>query len=194
MVVIGVFNKAEKSSINEIIVDKLINLGNNVIMEKDNTKVFIGDKSTNEKKYCIYTLSKELVDEVVLSGEKFDIIIYPFTDKRSLSKYNIEEILILIREEGYLIFNSELIINLNFKCYEIYPITFGLNMRNTITASSIDDVNGLKFSYCIQRALKTINNTVVEPCEIYISVTERDNTIEDYLAAYTTLILLGFLY
>lgn len=74
---------------------------------------------------------------------------------------------------------------------DIYPVTYGFNGKTTVTASSIDDMNGLDFSYCLQRSLITISNDVVRPFEKPVRVEGTYDDVAYYLAALTCIIILG---
>lgn len=49
-------------------------------------------------------------------------------------------------------------------------VTYGLNSKASITASSLRLLDNIKFNLCIQRGLTAINNLEVEPMEIPISM------------------------
>lgn len=53
-------------------------------------------------------------------------------------------------------------------------ITYGLGNRNTVTVSSMEKDNG-SFVYCIQRALSSNIDSIIQPEEIPIDRTFKDN-------------------
>lgn len=50
-------------------------------------------------------------------------------------------------------------------CKQIIPITYGLNMKAAVTASSIDIDLATGFTYCLQRSFQTKSGNLVEPFE-----------------------------
>lgn len=197
MITIGVLGSRGKSSVAEIIGGEL---------RKNERQVFIigtKEESTreffkllyNEVEYVIIEISREDLLEGNINKIKFDIIIQTSLDEEEdVIIKQISNMLTNIKEGGYFIFNSDSIQKINFKCDNIYPVTYGLNGRTTVTASSIDDVEGLCFSYCLQRAIFTLSQTLVQPCEIPVQVKGIHDDVGYYLAAYTCLLLLGFLF
>jgi UDP-N-acetylmuramoyl-L-alanyl-D-glutamate--2,6-diaminopimelate ligase len=197
VITIGILGSRGKSSVAEIVSSELKKRGKQVFIigtKEESTKEFI-KLLYREVDYSIIEISREDLLEGNISKIKFDIIIQTSLDEESEAIIGqIQNILSNIKEGGYIIFNSDSIQNINFKCDNIYPITYGLNGRTTVTASSIDDIEGLCFSYCIQRAIFTLSQTLVQPCEILIQVKGIHDDVGYYLAAYTCLIVLGFLF
>jgi UDP-N-acetylmuramoyl-L-alanyl-D-glutamate--2,6-diaminopimelate ligase len=197
VITIGILGSRGKSSVAEIVSSELKKRGKQVCIigtKEESTKEFI-KLLYREVDYSIIEISREDLLGGNINKIKFDIIIQTSLDEESKTIIQqIQNILSNLKEGGYIIFNSDSIQNINFKCDNIYPITYGLNGRTTITASSIDDIEGLCFSYCIQRAIFTLSQTLVQPCEIPIQVEGKHDDVGYYLAAYTCLIVLGFLF
>lgn len=197
MITIGILGSRGKSSVAEIVSSELKKKGKQVFVvgtKEESTKAFI-KLLYREVDYSIIEISREDLLEGNINKIKFDIIIQTslYEESKTIIQ-QIQSILSNLKEGGYIIFNSDSIQNINFKCDNIYPITYGLNGRTTVTASSIDDIEGLCFSYCIQRAIFTLSQTLVQPCEIPIQVEGKYDDVGYYLAAYTCLIVLGFLF
>jgi len=53
---------------------------------------------------------------------------------------------------------------------DIIVIDYGLNNRASITASSLDFTDGASFTFCQQRAVKSITNKLIEPQEIPVKL------------------------
>ncbi|MDF2673615.1 MAG: hypothetical protein K0R09_1880 [Clostridiales bacterium] len=197
MITIGILGSRGKSSVAEIVSSELKKQDKQVFIigtEEESTKEFI-KLLYSEVDYAIIEISREDLLEGNINKIKFDIVIQTSLDEESKEIIQqIQNILSNIKEGGYIIFSSDSIQNINFKCDKIYPITYGLNGRTTVTASSIDDREGLCFSYCLQRAIFTLSQTLVQPCEIPIQVKGVHDDVGYYLAAYTCLIVLGFLF
>lgn len=196
MITIGILGSKGKSSVAEIISRELKKHGRQVfIIGTKSQSIREFSKLLNIEDICvIIEISREDLLEGNINKIKFDIIIQ--TSLYEESSGILEQIQILlsnIKEGGYFIFNSDSIQKINFKCDNIYPITYGLNGKTTVTASSIDDMEGLSFSYCLQRAIFTLSQTLVQPCEIPIQAEGIYDDIGYYLASYTCLIVLGFL-
>jgi UDP-N-acetylmuramoyl-L-alanyl-D-glutamate--2,6-diaminopimelate ligase len=197
VITIGILGSRGKSSVAEIVSSELKKQDKQVFIigtEEESTKEFI-KLLYSEVDYAIIEISREDLLEGNINKIKFDIVIQTSLDEESKEIIQqIQNILSNIKEGGYIIFSSDSIQNINFKCDKIYPITYGLNGRTTVTASSIDDREGLCFSYCLQRAIFTLSQTLVQPCEIPIQVEGIHDDVGYYLAAYTCLIVLGFLF
>lgn len=197
MITIGVLGSRGKSSVAEIIGGELRKYERQVFIigtKEESTREFF-KLLYNEVEYVIIEISREDLLEGNINKIKFDIIIQTSLDEEEdVIIKQISNMLTNIKEGGYFIFNSDSIQKINFKCDNIYPVTYGLNGRTTVTASSIDDVEGLCFSYCLQRAIFTLSQTLVQPCEIPVQVKGIHDDVGYYLAAYTCLLLLGFLF
>lgn len=197
MITIGILGSRGKSSVAEVVGRELKKHGKQVFIigtKEESTKEFI-KLLYNEVEYAIIEISREDLLEGNINKIKFDIVIQTSIDEESETIISqIQGILSNLKEGGYFIFNSDSIQKINFKCDKIYPITYGLNGRTTVTSSSINDMEGLCFSYCLQRAIFTLPGTLVQPCEIPLQVEGIHDDVGYYLAAYTCLIVLGFLF
>ena len=72
----------------------------------------------------------------------------------------------------FLILNSDMDINLeSIYKLKLAVITYGLNLKSTVTASSIEDE---KLQICIQRSIRNIYNEIIEPKEIYVYAKKND--------------------
>lgn len=195
MITIGILGTRGKSKVAEILERKL---------KEYNKSVYIigtSQKSSYEFErllycdidYIIIEISREDILGKSIDKIKFDIIIQtPLENEKEELIEQIQNIISCIREGGYIIFDSDSIQKINFICEKVYPITYGLNGKTTVTASSIDDVESLCFSYCLQRAVFTIAGTVVQPFEIPIKIDEEYNNISYLLGAFTCIIILGY--
>lgn len=97
-----------------------------------------------------------------------------------------------IKPNGYIILNSDSMDNIDLKCRDIYAVSYGLNGKATVTASSIDDVQGLSFNYYLQRAIPVMKKGVVQPFETPINLPGGPQDIYSCLAAFTCIMVLGF--
>lgn len=123
---------------------------------------------------------------------KFDIILECLLEVDKNDLKGLQHILNKTNENGYFIFNSDYIEKINFKCKDIYPITYGLNGKSSVTASSINDVNLLEFSICLQRTILTIDRNIIQPFEKPIKVDSSVLELNYYIAALTLIIVLGY--
>lgn len=72
----------------------------------------------------------------------------------------------------------------------IYIITYGLNSKSTITASSIDIGEKIYFNYCLQRSLDSYQNNTIEVQEFPIEINVLGyHNIYNALAAITTALI-----
>jgi UDP-N-acetylmuramoyl-L-alanyl-D-glutamate--2,6-diaminopimelate ligase len=196
VITIGILGSRGKSAVADIINSELKKRSKHVCVigtKEESIREFM-KLLNNDVDYSIIEISREDILQGNMNRIKFDIIIQTSLEEEQPEIIEgIQKILSCVKEGGYIIFNSDSIQKINFTCDKIYPITYGLNGKNTVTASSIDDIDGLGFSYCIQRALFTISQTIVQPCEIPIKAEGKYDDVGYYLAAYTCMIILGFL-
>ncbi len=71
-------------------------------------------------------------------------------------------------------------------CKEIMQITYGLNKKAAVTASSIDMGETTRFNYCVQKSFQTKSGRRIEPFEIPVYFSAMGNhNIYNALAAIT---------
>ena len=88
-----------------------------------------------------------------------------------------------------LILNGDFQEDIDPKCFkDCYPITCGLSLRSTVTASSIDEEG---FTYCLQRSIVTVENKEVLPQEFNVFWSVKPEDIYPYLAIVTMLLICG---
>ncbi|SKA89214.1 Mur ligase middle domain-containing protein [Caloramator quimbayensis] len=195
MYIIGVFGSKGKSSTAEIIYEKLKKYEKECIIigtNQDSSIEFFKILYDNPE-YIIIEISREDILEKRLDKIKFDILVQTSLEYESPQLIDeIQNLIKNVKENGYLIFNSDSIQKINFQCDNIYPITYGLNGRTTVTASSIDDIDGLSFSYCLQRAIFTLSNTIIQPFEKPVKFKGDSQDIYYYLPSLTCLLILGY--
>lgn len=84
----------------------------------------------------------------------------------------------------YLIVNTDRIKNIDvFKKLNLKIITFGFNLKATVTASSVTQDSSL---ICVTKEIETIKNRIIELQEIKI---DRVEDVEAIMAVVTTLLL-----
>ncbi len=72
-------------------------------------------------------------------------------------------------------------------------ITYGLNKKSAVTATSIDINEALSFNYCLQRTIKTRNGNTIEPFEMPIKLKlSGEDSIYIALAAITCCLYYDF--
>lgn len=109
-------------------------------------------------------------------SDQTDIVIY-FSERNHILKN--------IRAGTNVIFSSNRFVKTDVA---VRPIICGLYDKATVTASSVRYTeNGAEFVYCLQRAVRTLNNEYAEIGEI--KVISEWNSIEKALAAVTARII-----
>ena len=144
-----------------------------------NLKQYIKILSNNNTEILIISISCYNIQEEFYKGIKFDIIAHLTNDKDNIIKENMD----LVIENEKKIFNklksnSFAVINIDNDDYikllegiRTCIITYGYNSKATITSSSIDD-NSNTLSISQQRAIKTHENSVIEPQELVIKIND----------------------
>jgi UDP-N-acetylmuramoyl-L-alanyl-D-glutamate--2,6-diaminopimelate ligase len=195
LIIIGILGNKGKSSVGEII--------ERILKRNKRSACIIGTHQDSyaefmkllyqDIEYAIIEISREDLLNNNLGKIKFDCIIQTSMEEESNELVeHIQNVIGNIREKGYIIFNSDSIEKINFQYENIYPITYGLNGRTTVTASSIDDLPGLSFSYCLQRAIVTFGDSLIQPFETPVLVEGKHDDVYYYLAAYTCILILGY--
>ena len=121
-----------------------------------------------------------------LKNVKFDtIVILSFPNKLNNKVYEIRKTL---ENCKYLIINTDIDINKTLiEELQFDILTFGLNQKSTITASSIGDNNMI---ICLQRNIKNAYQELIEPNEFNIKFNENiDNNAYNCLAYFSILLL-----
>lgn len=97
--------------------------------------------------------------------------------------------ILMIKIGNTLILNSDQNADLsNLDFTGLFPLTCGLSLRSTITASSITDES---FTYCLQRSIYTLDGTELSPQEFNVFWSQKPIEIFPYLALVTILLLCG---
>lgn len=194
MVTIGILGSRGKSAVADIIEKELIKVGKGVYIigtKEDSVKEFM-KLFTDQIDYVIIEISREDILGKHLDKIKFDILIITTLKKENEELLqSIQSLIKSIKENGYIIFDSDSIQQINFTCDEVYPITYGLNGKTTVTASSIQEVDGLYFSYCLQRGIYTMKNSIIQSFEKPVKVIGNYDDVYYYLAAFTCLLVIG---
>jgi UDP-N-acetylmuramyl tripeptide synthase len=195
VITIGVIGSRGKSSVAEIIQGELKKQGKDIWSigtNQESSEQFF-KLLQEEVEFVIIAVSREDILFKRIDKIKFDILIQTALEKESSELIEeMQNIIHNINENGYVIFNSDSIQKINFHCDKVYPITYGLNERTTVTASSIDDMQELCFSYCLQRGVLSIDEEVIQPFDMPMMVDGKYEDINYYLAAYTCLLVLGY--
>lgn len=134
-----------------------------------------------EYKHTVIIINKENIDN--MKNIKFNSIII---NKENNIEQNRKTVLKqILKNAKYLIINSDIhkildiVSNIN-----ITVITYGYNLKATVTTSSINEDRML---LCIQRSIKIEGNTNIEPKEIYTEIIEKD--VYNTMAANTVKLL-----
>lgn len=131
-------------------------------------KAILHELKQNEIKQNILIINEENLEN--MKNIKFNSII--------INKENniVEQRKILVKQiiknSKYLIINSDIYKKLDIAYnLNITIITYGYNLKATITASSINEE---KILLCIQRSIITNNKANIEPKEIYVKILKND--------------------
>lgn len=120
---------------------------------------------------------------------KFETILI-HSDKSKVFQ-NLEQRKKILGNARFLIVNSDLKMNLDIvDNVTTTSITYGLNQKATVTASSMEEENVF---VCIQRTMKSIYNQEIEPQELKITPQNREyrHNIYNILAITTIALLYG---
>ncbi|KMT22682.1 hypothetical protein [Clostridium cylindrosporum] len=191
MITIGVFGSKEKRSLIKLLFNYLIERGKRVVVieQVDSTSF---NRYKENVDFLIFDINSADIKGSIYEKIRFDIVLEGLLDSNDSSISVLQSSVLSIRDNGYFIFNSDYTDKINFKCNNLYPITYGLNGKCSVTASSVNDIERLEFSYCLQRAILTIDKDVIEPFESPIKVKGEIVDLNGYLAVLTCLLVLGY--
>lgn len=144
-------------------------------------KAVVRALQTCENKHNVIIIDKENIDN--MKNIKFNSIIM---NKENNIEQNRKIVLKqILKNAKYLIINSDIYTRLDIVSnINISVITYGYNLKATITASSINED---KILLCIQRSIKVEEKSNIEPKEIYIDIIEND--VYNTMAANTVKLL-----
>lgn len=181
MIVIGVYGYGDNRK-NGTLIKDLIN-------SRCKDGCFFGKLEEWEKanKDNAYSIIQLFPQEIIPDHIRLDILVQVSEENRGL-----QSAIHCIKPQGYIILNSDVLDNIDLKCRDVYAVSYGLNGKATVTASSIDDVQGLSFNYYLQRAIPVMKRGIVQPFETPISLLNEPQDIYSCLAAYTCVVVLGF--
>ena len=131
-------------------------------------RAVIESLKNSEIKHNVIVINEENIDN--MKNIKFNSIIM---NRENNIKENRKIVLKqILKNAQYLIINSDIYTKLDLVAnINIAVITFGYNLKATVTASS---VNEEKILLCIQRSIKLDNKTNIEPKEMYVDIIEKD--------------------
>ena len=111
------------------------------------------------------------------------------TEYKSTHREILTAVMIMIKLGNTLILNADTTYDpRTLDCTGLYPLTCGLSLRSTVTASSIGDEG---FTYCLQRSIYTLDGTELPPQEFNVFWSEKPAELYPYLALVTLLLLCG---
>ena len=137
--------------------------------EEASKKVFINLFNENIiKKINVIIINESNIDNI--KNVLFETII--INEDNSLIRNKMNSLKQILSKCKFLILNSDMDINLeSIYKLKLAVITYGLNLKSTVTASSIEDE---KLQICIQRSIRNIYNEIIEPKEIYVYAKKND--------------------
>ncbi|WHH59017.1 Mur ligase family protein [Petroclostridium sp. X23] len=163
-------------------------------------KSYIDELRKNDIEIAVIKIIPERIAEGVYDNIKFNVLIYNNFKNDTGDRYNDEKVIIYkklfesMEKQNIAIVNNDdnTVLEL-LKGTRMCVITYGLNSKATITASSIEqDVQDISLNYCIQRIITTLNKFAIEPQEFPIRIfSSVDKDIYALLAAVTTAIICG---
>lgn len=167
MSLIGVTEEKRGNITFGMIRDIFINSGFSLVYENKNI-VFL---SFNENNYIgIINFSLKNLKDLSSLGLKFNVIVYADIGYETLLSKEVKK--------SFASLDSIIVLNIddenNIKLLEgnnkALVITYGLNNKATVTASSLDINNLIEFNFCLQREIKTLKGDVIEPLDFPVEI------------------------
>ncbi|SKC43233.1 UDP-N-acetylmuramoyl-tripeptide--D-alanyl-D-alanine ligase [Maledivibacter halophilus] len=203
--VIGIVTDHRNTMISNLVFILLKQIGYNVALINDSlikiNEHVVEKKSINDNSIKKFFVEEEKIDYIILDNfqiEKLYKLIGEFkidaliddqrNDKNKLDKEICaikKGLLNKLRRNGTCIINSEnrALNNYFDSLQDKIIITYGLESKSTITASSLDIDEIISFNCCIQRGLTTLRGNEIEQMEFPIKIRYYDDfNIYDFLA------------
>ena len=163
LISIGVLSSQKNNTVYHII--KKIFIKNNYELIFNNDIMTI--VSSKDKLLLIMELTAETIESALNLGLYFDILVQTSLIDKKYSSPSIKKV---VGRAKYVIMNidddgSRDILDEHM---EGLIITYGINKKATITASSFSASNNIEFNLCLQREYETIDKKIIEPMEIPI--------------------------
>lgn len=157
---IGVLT-SEKNNISYILIkDILLSLGYETIFDNKTIAIL-----TNKGNFIIlFEITPELVNSISKLNINFDIVLHTSLEPKDYKNVLVNE---LIKNAKYFIMNIDEKGSFNLLRNNVTSIvvSYGLNKKATVTASSLELSEKIQFNICIQREIFTLNNQKIEPME-----------------------------
>ena len=150
------------------------------LISKNEDYDFIKSKiNSNASKLNLIQINKENIEN--MKNIKFETIVACTDISKMENKKAILDL--ILNNAQYLLINSDVNIKANtLKNNKIKIITYGMNQKATVTASSIKDDEIL---ICFQRNTKNIEGNIIEMQELKIKSENIDNNIYNLLVIVT---------
>lgn len=157
---IGVLSSYGNSTSYVLLNNMLLNLGYEPIFNNSTMAIL-----TNKKNFILlFEITPELVESIMKLNIEFDIILHTNLESKDYKKQGINK---LIKSAKYIVINideSQYFYLLKDNVTSIV-ISYGLNNKATVTASSLKLSEDIQFNICIQREILGLNNQIIEPME-----------------------------
>ncbi|HOM01714.1 MAG TPA: Mur ligase family protein [Acetivibrio sp.] len=169
-------------------------------LDEKRIKGYLAELERNKTDILILKLDLSEVSKEIYDYLRFDIIV--FTDKADEINGEMEQNYMdlmkkafsLLKEKGIAIVNADdNELNKFFKDIKHYIVTYGFNLKASMTTSSIGDLVAKdNMLCCLQRRIYTKNGTVIEPQEFKVRTDLESVDPSNVLAAATFVLVNGF--
>lgn len=193
MKTIGIVGSKGKSTTSKIVFSLLKDMGKKacIINTFEDSYGEIEGLSYLDMDYMIVQISKEDI-KCGIEKTRFNILIETWIEGEDLNFINnISELCRDISFNECLIVNSDSPQNVIYDDARLNVVTYGLGTSSMVTASSIEDVGGLTFSYCLRSPALDLNRNIIHPFEKPITVRGEYKNIYYYMAAFTCLLMIS---
>lgn len=169
MSLIGVIGNGKENITFGMIKDIFINSGFSIIYRNEKDSIIF--LSSLENNYIgIANISSENLNCFSNLGLKFKVIVYTNIENKVLFEKELKSFFTDLESIIVLNIDGENNIELLKGNNKALVITYGLNNKSTITASSLDIDSSIKFNFCLQRQIGTLNRDTIEPLEFPVEI------------------------
>lgn len=188
---IGIVGNSTKNMAFYMIKEIFIKAGFSSIYSNDNDSIIIL-KSKRDKQIGLINIMPKDLKSILNLNLNFNIVVYTNVGQEERIDDDILKFFSSLKNAVVLNIDESNCINLLKGNDKALVMTYGLNNKATITASSLDIGNSIAFNYCLQRELLTVFHDKIEPLEfpVKLNLIGKEN-IYNSLAAISVALCFG---
>ena len=165
LIIIGALDSKNENIMYYITKDMFVEIGYEVVYDKEDLSILGYGKSL----IVIVRLNPDVIDYIYKLGLDIHILLHKNVD---MGEYENSHIGDVIKKAKYIVMNIDDKESKRILSDDIdgLVITYGINRKATLTASSFNFSNNSKFNLCLQREYRNLWGGIIEPMELPITL------------------------